>query len=218
MTLWLTLGGVLIAFFLLSFVRVGGKVEYSKAGVLAYLKIGSLYLAVYPVKPKPRAEKERRKKKEKKKPPEEPIRSSGGSWESFRRYAPLFTETAGRFIRKIRIDRFSLDLTVAAPDPAAAAMQYGYANATLGMIWPLIENNFKVKERRIRTAMEVQATVPTVYVQAVLSLTVGQAVIFAVRMAVILLRLHGKVADNRSRSQERVRKERDQKGSSLMEE
>ena len=190
MTLWIVLGSILLALVLISLIRVGGFSEYSKSGLLAKLKVGPVYVTVYPMKRKPKKEKKAKKEKEKKKPPEEePPAKPGGSLEQFKRYMPLLADAAGRAKQKIRIDRLYFDFIAAASDPALAAMEYGYANAAIGMIWPLFENNFKVKERRIRTAIDFQTTAPTVCVYAALSLTIGQAVALSLRLMVKFLKI-----------------------------
>lgn len=190
MTVWIVLGSILLVLFFISLIRVGGLVEYSKDGLLAKLKIGPLRLTVYPMKQKPKKEKrEKTEKKKKEAPPEEPPSKPGGLWTQFKAYLPLFADAAGRFQRKIRIDRLYLDFIAAAADPALAAMEYGYANAAIGMIWPLFEHNFKVKERRIRTAVDFNAADPTVYVYAALSLTIGQAAALGLRLAVKFLKI-----------------------------
>lgn len=188
MTAWFVLGTVLLVLFLLSLIRVGGAAEYSASGVTAQVNIGPVTLRVYPVK------KKKKKKAKKAAPPqeapaEEPPPKPGGSLEKLKAYLPLITDAAGRLKRKIRVDKLHLDVMTAAEDPALAALSYGYANVAVGMIWPLFEHNFKVKEHRIRTAVDFQTTTPTVYVYAALSLTVGQAVSLGLRLAVKFLRV-----------------------------
>ena len=99
-----------------------------------------------------------------------------------RRFLPLIAEAAGRFRRKLRIDVFQLEVTAAAPDPAAAALCFGGANAFIGMIWPLVEQNFNVKERRLRTRVDFDAERPSVYLYAAATLTAGQALALGLRL------------------------------------
>ena len=106
-----------------------------------------------------------------------------------KKFLPLIAEAAGRMKRKIRIDVLRLDLTVAAADPAAAAMAFGGANAFLGMIWPLIEQNFNVQQRCIRTKADFQAQRPTVVLFAQLTLSIGTALHMGIRLTVRFLRL-----------------------------
>lgn len=204
MTLWIVLGSILLVLFLISLIRVGGFAEYSKTGLLAKLKVGPVYVTVYPMKRKSQKEKKAKKEKEKKEPPEELPAKPGGSLEQFKRYMPLLADAAGRAKQKIRIDRLYFDFIAAASDPALAAMEYGYANAVIGMIWPLFENNFKVKERRIRTAVDFQAAAPTVYVYAALSLTIGQAVALGLRLMVKFLKITSEIKTEQKTEKEAV--------------
>ena len=56
--------GVLLALLLLSFVRLGGEVEYSGEGLLVKARIGFLRLQVFPLRKK-KKEKAQKPKKEK---------------------------------------------------------------------------------------------------------------------------------------------------------
>ena len=51
------------------------------------------------------------------------------------------------------------------------------------MIWPLIAQNFKVKQRRIRTAVDYSSSKPAVYLYVSATLRVGQAVALAIPLA-----------------------------------
>lgn len=77
---------------------------------------------------------------------------------------------------------FQLEVTAAAPDPAAAALCFGRVNAFIGMIWPLVEQNFNVKERRLRTRVDFDAEQPSVYLYAAATLTAGQALALGLRL------------------------------------
>ncbi len=181
---------ILAVLILLSLVRVGGIAEYSAAGFTAKVRIGPVRITVYPVKEK----KEKIKKKKEPKESEENLPSKpGGSLVMLKKYLPMLTDTAGRLCRKIQVDRLYLDLIAAANDPASAAMGYGYANAAVGMILPLLENNFTIKDRRIRTAVDFTLPKPTVYLYAALSLTIGQAVSLGLRLAAQFYKISSQV-------------------------
>ena len=190
---WIILACVVLTLFLISLVRVGGLAQYSREGLLAQLKVGALRVTLYPPRPKKekakKPPKEKHRKKEEKPTAEEPPAKPGGTLELVKRYLPLAVEAAGRFRRKVRIDRLYLDFISAAADPAAAAMNFGYANAAIGMILPLFEHNFHVKERRIRTAADFEAREPTIFIHAELSLTIGQGIALGARLAVRFLKI-----------------------------
>ena len=168
-------GVILVLLLLLSLVRVGGIVDYSAAGLVVRLRLGAFRFTLFPLKPrkkKPKMQKE--KPPAPPKPTAEPAKKEGGSLDLLKQFLPLVADAAGKFKRKIRIDRLDLDLTVACPDPADAAMAYGGANAILGMVVPLLEHNFNVKERKIHTALDFDRTSPAVALTAAVSMTIGQ--------------------------------------------
>ena len=70
-----------------------------------------------------------------------------------------------------------------------AAMAFGGANAALGMMLPLLENHFNVRQRSIRTAVDFEGSRPVIYLKAAFSLTIGQGVVLAVRLGFQALRI-----------------------------
>lgn len=171
---------ILLALFLLGLLRVGGGGEYSAEGVQAWARVGPFRIRVFPVKKeKP---KEKKPKKAKKAQSKEEKQKRGGALASVKEYLPLICEAAGALKRRIRIDELLLDYTFAGKeDAAAAAMSFGYSNAAVGMILALFEQNFDVKERRVRTAVDFNTDSPKIYVYAAISARLGQLVSFALR-------------------------------------
>lgn len=181
---WIVLLILLLVLFLISLIRVGGVVEYSAQGLLVRVRAGKLRFTVFPMKKREKKPPKPRKKKEKPEPqPSEP-RKAGGTLELVKDFLPVVTEAAGRFKRKIRVDQLDVELTVAGPNPAMAAMAFGGANAALGMMVPLLENNLKIKERSIRTAVDFDRDSPVIYLKAALSLTIGQGMMLAFRLGI----------------------------------
>lgn len=194
MTALKIIGVIVLALFLLSLVRFGALVEYGQAGVTVKVKLGPFRFTVFPGKPKgDKAEKKRKPrqtpKKQQKTQPERKPPDIGGALSLVKDFLPLVADAAGRVRRTIRIDTFFLDLTMASPDPAMAAISFGGANAALGMLWPPVEQNFKVKEYRLRTAVNFELQAPTVWLQAAATLTIGQAVSLGVHLALRALRI-----------------------------
>ena len=105
---------------------------------------------------------------------------------------PLISQTAGQLKRKIRIDVVYLDVIVAALDPALAALSFGGINAAIGMLWPLVEQNFNVKGRRIRTAVDFDRHQPEVEFYTAATLTLWQALFLAGGTAIGLLKEYSK--------------------------
>ena len=161
----LILGAVLLALgALLRLVRLGALAEYSAAGLRLKLKVGPLRLMLYPRKPKrPRRKAGKSSRREKKREERPQPELGGGPLALVKRFLPLIAEAA-------------------APDPAAAALCFGGVNAFIGMIWPLVEQNFNVKERRLRTRVDFDAERPSVYLYAAATLTAGQALALGLRL------------------------------------
>lgn len=203
MTVWIVLGAIAAALVLLSLVRVGGTVEYSRSGVLIRLRAGPLRIRVYPPRPKKAdgQEKPKRVKKKSKPEKEQPEPKPGGQLGPLKAVLPVVADAAGQLRRKVRVDRLLLDVTAAASDPAAAALAFGGVNAAIGMIWPLLENNFNIGDRRIRTRVDFNLTELEIYLYGSFSLRLGQAAALALRLGIRFLKLWS------GRNQEQTKKE-----------
>lgn len=166
---------VLLLLVLLLHARVGGDLRYDAQGMTVRLKLGVFWLKVFPMH-----EKKRKKKPEMKKKSEElpAPTAKGGTWAKVREFLPMLSDAAGRAKEKIRIDHFDLDLTIAMGDPALAALAFGGANATLGIFVGILEQNFNVKERNIRTQVDFDQKTPTAVLFAAFSLKIYQAIAF----------------------------------------
>ncbi len=184
-------GLVLLALWIISLIRVGVEVYYTSAGTVVRVRVGFLHIQLLPrkKKDKPAREKRQRKRAAKQEQPEPPA-GSGGPLSTARQYLPLICEAAGRLRRQIRVDHIDLAVTWSASDPARAAMGYGYCNAALGMMWPLIENNFNVKDRHIRTALDFNAEQPALSLFAALSLSIRQFVVMGAVLGVRFLKVY----------------------------
>lgn len=182
MKVLLVIGILLAALLLISLIRIGAAVNYADGALVVRMRIGFLWVNVFPRKKK-KKQKTVKKKRKKPRPEGEKKKSKGkvSSVELLREFLPVVAEAAGDIKRKIRIDRLDLELTVAAADPAATALAFGAGNALVGMFIPLLENNFHVRERNSRIYADYDRDQPDVTLRAALSLTIGQALSFGVR-------------------------------------
>lgn len=198
MTFLKILVGILLVLILLGRIRIGGEAEYSETGVLVKIRVGLFQFQVFPLKKEKKEKKPSRKKKEKpaekspgEKQPEPPTqKKKGGSLELIKRCLPLACEAAGELKSQIRIDKLYLDLTVGSGNAAGTAMAYGYANMALGMLWPLIEQNFEVKDPQIHTGLDFTAGSATVYLDAAFSAHLGQLCSFGLRFGWKFFRIY----------------------------
>lgn len=187
MTFWQVLLAVLVVFWLISLIRIGGRVCYGQEGVSASALVGPFRIQLLPAKPKkpkkpgkPQKEKPAVAEKHKKEPKE----GQPGTLSRLMKLLPVAGQACGALKRKIRIDDLELRLIWGAGDPAAAALSYGRANAALGMLWPILDNNFKVKRRSFEIGLDYGLTEPAVEARAAVTITVGQVVALGVRYGV----------------------------------
>lgn len=187
MTVLKVLLALLLALWLVSLIRVGGRVRYGQAGLFVTVLAGPLRIQLIPMKEKPEKKKKKREKPPKakhiteKKPKPE---GQPGTLSRLMQLLPVAAEAAGRLKRKIRIDELDLALVWGGTDAAAAALGYGRANAALGMIWPLLDNNFKVKRHAFRVELDYGRTEPAVELAAAVTMTIGQVVALSVHYGV----------------------------------
>ena len=186
MTFWKVLLVILLVFWLISLIRVGGRVRYGEAGLFAFVLAGPVKIQLFPAKPKEVKPKKKKKPKKEKKPREKKPKPEGqpGTLSRLMQLLPVVGQVCGTLKRKIRIDDLKLELIWGGSDPAAIALGYGQANAALGMLWPVLENNFKVKRHSFQIGMDYGRTQPAVELEAAVTFTVGQIVTLGVHYGV----------------------------------
>lgn len=194
MTALIVIACILLALLLIGQLRVGAAVAYSEAGLFVKVKAGPVRIQILPAKER-KKEKEKKPKPVSNHPAEEgakPAPQSGkkNTLSLALRFLPLLAEAAGRFKRKIRIDRLRLYVIWGAADPAAAARGFGAGNAALGMLWPLFEHNFNVKEHDLRVDVDFTQKSPAIEADAQATLTIGQCLALALRIGIKALKIY----------------------------
>lgn len=176
MTFFKVLLVILLVLWLVSLIRIGARVRYGEAGLYVFVLTGPLKIRLLPAKPKEEKPKKEKKQKKEKKPKEKKPKPEGqpGTLSRLMQMLPVVGQACGALKRKIRIDDLKLDLIWGGSDPAAIALGYGQANAALGMLWPVFDNNFKVKRHSFRIGMDYGRTQPAVELEAAVTFTVGQ--------------------------------------------
>lgn len=186
--LWV-LAIVLLCLLFLSLLRVGGRVCYDQNGLLVQVRVGVFSFTVFPLKPSKKAKKSPKEKPVPKSGPPREEPTGGGNLELLQKMLPAVCQAAGRLKKNIQIDDLELELLWSHPDPAVCAMGYGAANGAVGMIWPILEQNFHIKKYRIRTGVDFDRGSPTIRGVAALSLTVGQGISMTLRLLGQLLQI-----------------------------
>lgn len=152
--------------------RVGVVLQYSEEGFLLELIVGPRSIRLYP-----RAAKPKRPKKEKKpgKAPEESEpEKKGGAIDDFKGIWAFVKKILLRLRRKLRMDELIIHTMAAGEDPATVAISYGVVSAALGMIMPVLEHNFNIKYRDIKSAFSFELKEPCIFFRAKLTMTVWQ--------------------------------------------
>jgi hypothetical protein len=213
MTLVLVLLGIVLLLFLIGQIRLGGRVEYSQEGVTAWIRICGISKQLFPKptltrsqeekaaeKKRKKEEKARRKKEakakkssqKKEKTPkteEKTEKRPGGSLELVRGLLPVIIQALGALKKRIRIDRLIVHYVAGGTDAAQVAISYGKLSAGAAGIVALLNNNFKVKRQEVTMDVNFLAESPTIYLDAGLSLTVGQILYLAVRYGIASLKV-----------------------------
>ena len=177
---------ILAVLWLISLIRVGGRVKYGQAGLFVTALAGPFKVQLIPAKPRKEKPKKKKKPKKEKPPKEKEPKQEGrpGTLSRLMKLLPVVGQACGALKRKIRIDDLELELIWGGSDPAAIALGYGKANAALGILWPIFDNNFKVKRSNFQIGMDYGAAQPMVELQAAVTLTVGQIVTLGVHYGV----------------------------------
>ena len=77
-----------------------------------------------------------------------------------------------------------------ASDPADAAKGYGAANVVMGILWPAVEHNFKVKEHDLNVDIDFEREKPELIFDARITITIGQIVALLVTLGLKALKIH----------------------------
>ena len=178
--IWVVLACILVVLFLVSLIRFGVRVEYDGRQLTVRLRAGPAALQGYPLKQRKKKAKKPKKQKPQKKQ-EEPEPDTGEKLSLLWELLPVALRAAGSLRRKISVDLLEAHILLAGSDPASVAVAFGSANAMIGMVLPLLEQNFHIRQRDIRTAVDFPQARSGGQAKAPLSLTVGQGAIFALR-------------------------------------
>ncbi len=184
------LGIILLVLLALSLLPLGVRVRYDKDALSVFARLWFIPIQVLPAKAKKDKgkKKEKKPKKPKKEPEEEaPPAKKGGKLDAVRAALPLVKPALLGVKKRLTIRELELFVTWAAADPADAAVGYGYAQAALGTLWAVVDQNFKVKKSRLGCSVDFDASDPTVYADATLTMRLGQIVTLVIPLLIRFL-------------------------------
>jgi hypothetical protein len=167
MTVLIVLGSILAFLLIVSLIRVGVHFEYGEDGIKVTAGVGPVRVKIYP------AEKRKKKPGEKK---EEEKKEKPGPLEELKEHLPDIRRMLSRIKKRRFIQELTVHFIAAGPDPAQAALMFGGVSAGYGIIAAVLENNFRIKKRDMRAAVDFEAEKPYLYVRIRLSLAVWEAV------------------------------------------
>jgi len=208
MTGWQMALALLAALGLISRLRIGAAVAFVGGALSLDVRVGPLKLSILPQKEKKDRGKGKRKPPKEKRPKaveqttKKPKETVGDILSLAMEILPVVGEAAGRLKRKIRIDTLTLHIIWGAPDPAEAALGYGRVNAALGMIWPILDHNFKVKKHDLAVDVEYSRATPEMTAQAAFTMTLGQLTVFGMVYGIKLLMIWSRSRVRSARRQE----------------
>lgn len=168
---------VLAVLVLLGCTPLGVKLIFNVSGFTVDFTIGPVKKRVYPA---PRTDKTSKQKPVAKKPSSEDHthpkaeEKQGGALTDFMPLLQLATNFLGDFRRKLRVKRLDFLLVMAGDDPCDLAVNYGKAWAAVGGIMPQLERLFVIKKRDVQVCCDFTADKTTLYLQAMVTITVGR--------------------------------------------
>ncbi len=183
---------ILVLLYLVGLIRVGAHLKYSESGLFLWAVLGPAKIQIIPSKPSEKKKEAKPKKSNRtsKNTLEKPKRSTKDTVSMVMEFLPVVGDAAGRFNRKIRIDRLFLHVIWGGENPAAAAQGYGAGHAVLGIIWPIVEHNFNVKDYELRVGVDFERDKPEIVAEVQSTLTVRQSVGMAVYLGLKVLKLY----------------------------
>ena len=131
--------------------------------------------------------KKKKEKTEKKSEPEGDKKKNGKLNE-----LKLILESArcalGKFVRYLNIRNLYMDINIGTEDAFLTAMLYGGVAAGIGTLFPILNQNLKIKKKSINVTADFGAMDSTVYMEVTLSLRIWQIIVVAYAFAVQYLK------------------------------
>lgn len=188
MTVLLIVAAILVVIALLP---VGVALRYDEDGFFLFLRVAFLRLQILPSSKEKDEKAEKKPKKKKEKPPQaEDHKKKGGPLQFIRACLPLVKPALEGVRRRLTIRRLRLRVVWAASDPADAAMGYAYANAALGVLWPVLFQNFRIRDHELDVGVDFDAAQPTLLAGADMTMTVFQALTLGLPLLFRFLKIY----------------------------
>lgn len=181
---------VLLVIVIILLIPVGAEAEYDRPGATVWLRIGGIRKILYPRPPKPEGEEKTKKEKKKKEKPEKAAEpKKGGTLQLIMQLIPVGIEALGRFKRGLIIKKLTLWFCFGGDDPAKVAVSFGGASAGAGLIVPMLQRNFRIKEIDVQNGVDFTSAETTVYAHADIRIRIITILAIAVTAGIKTLKI-----------------------------
>ena len=187
------IGVIVLIIALIMLIPVGADIAYENSELKISAKFCGVLLQLYPKPPeeeKPKKEPEKEKKPKEEKPKEKkPLKLPKFSKEELLELAKAGIGAAGKFGRKIKVDRFLLHYTAAGSDPYDTAMTFAYVNAALSVLAPMCTRHFTVKKSSVWTNVDFTREKTQLDLGLALTIRIGQMASIGMGMGIKALKI-----------------------------
>lgn len=194
--IWWILGVIVLLIVLLCLLRVGAQVRMQAGELTVRVRIGPVGFQVYPPKKKKASSKaeEKPKKEKKDKKPKDPSKklpkpSFADIKDAIRTLWPPLKRALGRFGRGIRIHPLQIGVRFGGgKDAAGAAELYGWANAGVWTVMPVLEKLMDIPEPGISLGLDFENPSHVIEADAGITIRIGTLLAMAFGVGIPALR------------------------------
>ena len=195
----IALGIIILILIIILLLPVGADAAYIDSAFSLKAKLGPIKIGLIPGKEKPEEKEKKTSKpgKNKKKKKTDAGASDAGkkdkpklklSFDDVMTIIRIALNALGRFRRSIKVDKLTVHLVTAGPDPYSAVMSYGYFNAAIGALRPLLHRVFKIRNEDYASAVDFEADRLKIEARIVLTVRIGEILLLVLCAAFAFLK------------------------------
>ena len=204
---------IIVLLILVLLLRVGADASYTDGIFSLAIRIGPFAKKLLPAAKKTEAEqkpKKEKKKKEKASAPnaEEKKKKSGKkkfTLKDILGIVKIALRTLGNFWRKISIDHLKLHFIFGGGDPYDTVMGFGYFNAAIGALLPLLHKAFNIKDEHYDSKIDFESDKIKIDARVCATIRIGEILIVVLCAAYALLRWYLPI-NRRKKAEEKAAK------------
>ena len=170
----LALAIILSVLILIALLRFGLIVEYSDIGFKLWVTAGFFKFSLLGEDTLKKPKKKKLKKKKSKKKEKKSISIKPGSLSVFIDMLKAVINALSRLKHRLLIKQLVLYYKSASNNPSKTAIQYGAANAVFSAIIPVLERNFRIKHRDLRTSFDFTTDEHAIYSKISISIAIWE--------------------------------------------